>query len=428
MIGSRRLGAIAVAGVLACGACRDSTAPPAALSLAAASRAVAIPEDSLRITVDSVAVTPGGTNPSGTAWVAVHGGGAWLTLTTASGTGSGTLRWQRDATILSTAGTFVDTITVYLRGSAGSAVRLVDTLTIRAVPAQYITVRRAWRPGERDSLRAYVLRTNALDDFSEVAAQAIDQEDSTTEVVANPARRPAAALPAGVHPAAMFATGWGARGLDILVVFDSIPGNSATRDSLDWIAVRWWNPADSTWKGWIINATTAGSFSTYVNVNTTAFNASGAHSGVGAGEARLASRTYWEGTSGQYRITFNGFYGSYAQLTGGPYRGGDYAVGFMLGRLLTIVMPRQFGPDAPATSTVDFDFGWPPITGWRIRCYFGVTPVAPYHACTGQAAARLVAAARAGRVTAALLAGVSDPVLNTLAPRPRPRARRRRRA
>jgi hypothetical protein len=418
------LGSISLGAALACTACKDSTSPPASLTLTVASRSVSISEDSLRVTTDSVGVA----NPAGTTWVATHGGAAWLTLTTAGGTGNGTVRWQRDATILTTVGQFIDTITVSVQGTAGSAVRLVDTLTIREVPARYITARRAWRPGERDSMKAYIVRTNALDDFSAVAAQALDQEDSTTEVVLNPAWHPAASLPAGVQLAPMFAAGWGARGLDILVVFDSVPGGTIQRDSLDWIAVRWWNPADSTYKGWIIRGTTAGTFTTYANVNTAGFDASGAHTGVGAGEAQLSTGSYWEGTSGQYRITSNGSYGAFAQLTGGPYLGGDYAVGQMAGRLRTVTMPLQFGSSGVDPSIVDFNFGFTPITSWRIRCYFPpVPPVAPYHACTGQAAARLVAAARAGRVTAALLAGLSDPILNAMTPRTRPRARRWRR-
>jgi hypothetical protein len=428
---SRRLiiGTIALGAALASASCQDSTSPQASLTLSAASRAVSLSEDSLRVTADSVGVTLDVANPAATTWLATHGGGAWLTLNTTRGTGNGTLRWQRDAAVLPAAGTYVDTITVAVQGSAASVVRLVDTLVIREEPAQYIAVRRAWQPGERDSLRAYILRNNALDEFSEVAAQSLDQEDSTTDVVPNPAWRGAAALPAGVRLAPQFATGWGARGLDILVVFDSLPSTpSIERDSLDWIAVRWWNPADSTWKGWIINATTAGTFATYVNVNTAAFNTSYAHTGVGAGELRLASGTYWEATSGRYRITSNGGYGAYSQLTGGPYLGGDYAVGTMLGRIRTVSMARQAGSDPPNPSIVDFNFGFTPITSWRIRCYFPpVPPVAPYHACTGQAAARLVAAARAGRVTPALLAGMSDPLFNSLAPRPRPRSRRRRR-
>jgi hypothetical protein len=250
--------------------------------------------------------------------------------------------------------------------------------------------------------------------------------------VLNPAWRRPAALPPGVQLAPLFATGWGTRGLDILVVFDSIPFDVATRDSLDWIAVRWWNPADSTWKGWIVDPTTASTFTTYDTVNTNSFNAHAGHisghTNVGAGEARLASGSYWEGTSGQFRITYNASYGAFAQMTGGPYLGGDYAVGRMLGRLLNVSMPRQLGTDTPATATVNYNFSLAPLTAWRIRCYFGVTPVSPYHACTGQAAARLVAAARAHRVTPALLAGLSDPILNATTRRARGPARRRRRA
>ena len=422
-----RFGAIAVAGVLAGSACTKASSPPTALSLAAGSRSVTIDEDSLRVTTDSVAVTPGGSNPAGASWVATHGGGTWLTLTTASGTGSGMVRWSRSPTALMSGSTFVDTITVTLHGAAGASVSLVDSVTVRSAPLQFIVVHRGWRPGERDSLAANIVRTGALGDFSAVAGQALAQEDSAVDVILNPLwHAPAGAPPAGVPLAPQFAAGWGARGLDILVVFDSLPDLAGIqRDSLNWIAVRWWNPADSTWKGWMINATPSTTFPGGVSVLTSGFNASSGHSGVGGGEARAASLTYWEANSGTYMLSGNQGYGAFAQLTGGPYLGGDYAVGTFKGKLTSIVMPRQpGGADPPTTSTFSLDFSQnkSDIPAWRIICYFPpIPPVSPYHACTGPAPARLVAAARAHRVTAALLAGISDPILNAMTPRARPR-------
>lgn len=400
-------------GGLAVGACsRDATAPSVPLALAATSRVLSLREDSLRVAADSAAVVLGGAGAATTAWVATHGGGSWLTLTTASGTGSGTLRWSRDATLLSS-GTYVDTITVALQGPGGATARIVDSVTVRDAPAQFIAVRRAWLPGERDSLAAFLVRHRTLDQFSEIAAQAVAQEDSAVDIILNPLwHRPGASAPGSVQPAPMFQAGWSALGLDILVVFDSIPNNAATRDSLDWISVRWWNPADSTWKGWIIRGTTQSVWFLYQTINTTNFNASGGHTGIGAGEARLASRTYWEANGGRYRLTFNSGYGAFSQITSGPYLGGDVAVGLMGGRLNYVTMPRLLGTDTPTTQTFTFDFGLSLIPAWRIRCYFTpVPPVAPYHQCTGVAAAALVAAARAGRLTARTAAGLPDPFL-----------------
>lgn len=425
------IGTVALLGAVGSWACHDSTAPPGRLvALSATSRGVSLREDSLRVVTDSAAVSLGGARAASTGWVATHGGGTWLTLTTASGTGSGVVRWTRNVPAL-TAGTYVDTITVALQGTAAATALLVDSVTVRDAPAQYIAARRAWRIGERDSLAAYIVRTRAMDDFSDVAAQALLREDSAVDIILNPAWHAAAGMgAAGVLPAPRIANGWNGRGLDILVVFDSVPGGTIQRDSLDWISLRWWNPADSTWKGWMIRGTNVATWGTYVTVNTTAFDATGEHSGVGGGEARLASGTYWEANGGGYRTTYNAGYGTFSQLTSGPYLGGDYAVGRMGGRLNNITMPRLLGGDAPATQTFSVDFETSYLSAWRIICYFPpIPPVSPYHACTGEAAARLVAAARAGRVTPALLAGVADPLFDAMTPRarPRPRPRRRRR-
>jgi hypothetical protein len=432
------IGALVVFGVMGSLACHDSTSSSTgSVTLSAVSRAVSLREDSLRLVTDSVAVSLGAGNTSA-AWTATHGGGTWLTLITASGTGSGVVRWRRDATVLRTGFTYVDTayvdtITVTLQGTGGASASLVDSVTVRDAPLQFIAVRRPWRPGERDSQAAYIVRTGALGDFSGVATQALAQEDATVDVILNPAwHGSAGSPPAGVQFAPQFAAGWGARGLDILVVFDSVPGGTIQRDSLNWIAVRWWNPADSTWKGWMINATPLLTFPSGVAVSTAGFDAASGHSGVGGGEARYTSLTYWEANSGTYIIGSNSGYGTFSVLTGGPYKGGDYAVGTFKGKLTTIVMPRQpGGTDPPLTSTFSLDFSKSisAITAWRIVCYFPpITPVSPYHACTGQAAARLVAAARAGRVTPELLAGFSDPILSALTPGTRRRGRRRRRA
>jgi hypothetical protein len=204
--------------------------------------------------------------------------------------------------------------------------------------------------------------------------------------------------------------------MDILIAFDSVPGGTVQKDSLSWLSVRWWNPADSTWKGWILRGTTAATFA-YQTVNTTTFNSNGGHSGVGAGEARLASLTYWEGNGGRYRITANGSYGALSTIASGPYTGGNVQTGLLGGQLNAVTMPRILGADAPATQTISWDFRTARLNSLRIFCYFTpITPPSGYTSCTGSAFANIVAAARAHRLTAAMVAGVTDSLFASLTP------------
>lgn len=264
-------------------------------------------------------------------------------------------------------------------------------------PAQYIAVRRAWRPGERDSVASYVVRTGAWGQYSELAPAAVLAWDSTSDVILNPEWQPAPAAAAGPQLAPQFQAGWGTAGVNVRIVFDSIPGGTVQKDSLDWVITLWWNPADSTWKGYVVRATTAATFS-YQTLNTAAFDASGGKSGQGGGETRLASGTYWEADGGRYRITQNGNYGALSTIASGPYQGGNIQYGLMNGRLRRITMPRITGADLPTSQTVDYNFGSAPIGSQRMFCYFApVTPPPGYTQCTGQAFASIVAAARAGR-------------------------------
>ena len=79
--------------------------------------------------VDSVAVTLTGTGADTTNWMASHGTASWLTLTTTTATGSGTVLWRRDPTGL-VEGTYVDTITVTAGSAHGSPAALIDTLVV----------------------------------------------------------------------------------------------------------------------------------------------------------------------------------------------------------------------------------------------------------------------------------------------------------
>jgi hypothetical protein len=265
-------------------------------------------------------------------------------------------------------------------------------------PAQYISVRRAWQPGERDSVAGYVVRTGAWGQYSNLAAAAVWAWDSTTDVILNPEWQPAAATVPGLQLAARFAAGWGSVGMDVRIVFDAQPDVvGIQKDSLDWVITLWWNPADSTWKGYVLRATTSATFNR-VTLNTASLDASFGKTGAGGGESRSASGTYWEADGGTYRITENGSYGGLSTITSGPYQGGNIQYGLMGGRLRSVRMPRITGADLPTSQTIDYDFRSARIGSQRVFCYFApLTPPSGYTQCTGEAFAGIIAAARAGR-------------------------------
>jgi hypothetical protein len=101
---------------------------PIALALNPVSRRDSLPVGTASH-ADSARVILSGFGASGLGWSATHGGGAWLTLVAASGTGSGALRWTVNLSGLS-AGLYVDTITVTAVATTGSPARIVDSLYV----------------------------------------------------------------------------------------------------------------------------------------------------------------------------------------------------------------------------------------------------------------------------------------------------------
>ena len=81
---------------------------------------------------DQATVTLTGDNSGTTAWSATKRK-SWTTLTSSSGTGSGTLAWSRNAAGLAV-GVYLDTITVTAAGAAGSPGVVYDTLRVTAAP------------------------------------------------------------------------------------------------------------------------------------------------------------------------------------------------------------------------------------------------------------------------------------------------------
>ncbi|MDX2260965.1 MAG: S8 family peptidase [Gemmatimonadales bacterium] len=108
-----------------------SPPPPVPLTLAVspASRSVSA-QVGAAVAGSNATVTLAGDNSSSTAWTAAKRK-SWTTLTTGSGTGSGTVAWSRSTSGLA-AGTYVDTITVSAAGVASRTV--IDSLVITAAP------------------------------------------------------------------------------------------------------------------------------------------------------------------------------------------------------------------------------------------------------------------------------------------------------
>jgi hypothetical protein len=327
-------------------ACHEATSPGRlTLAVAPASRSVGLNQDSIAITVDSAAVVLSGDGAGTTPWTATHDTTTrWLTFVTAAGTGSGVVRWVVNPIYLAP-GTYVDTVVIAAAGADGSPARVIDSLTVRGTTAQLITMRRAWLPGERDSLIASVQRNHTLSgpyvgDLSPLAPAIFGAMDSVTVVAPNPLYR----APPGSGPdrAAAFASGWSTLGLDLTIINQS----SVPYDTLAWLGLLWFNPSDSTWKGLTLAATTATTIG-LTTVNTPAFDASGAMSGAGGGEAQQSTGTYWEARSGQIEITFNAICLTNATITSGVYQGGNQRLCFFGGRLVNLTLPRVQGTAAP---------------------------------------------------------------------------------
>jgi hypothetical protein len=349
-------------------------------------RSFGVNQDSVSVVVDSVAVTLTGSGASAARWSATHGGAEWLTLVTASGTGRGAVRWVLYPVNLAP-GTYVDTITVVAQGASGSPAVVLDSVTIRGTQAQLVTVRRAWLPGERAAAIAAFQANHTVvpyvGDLSDLAPSILDP-DSVTVIVSNPLYPAAPSWP-GMSLAPAFAAGWGAIGIDIFV-----QGKTSTPwDTLSWLGVLWWNPADTTWKGWTIRATTANTYNLY-NVSTSAFDASGGTTGAGGGEAQQSTGTYWEASSGRIQISYNAGCGTTTTIASGVWKGGTRTRCTFGGRLVTLTMPRVTGTTAPATQTINFDFRTARISGSRITCVFP-TP------CTSVGVAAAIARLHASR-------------------------------
>jgi len=383
-----------VAGVLGCAllasvyGCHDSAGPTdqpgASLSRTSGSRS--LHEDSVTTQRDSVAIVMSGPDSASMAWTVSHTADEWIRLVDSVGQGSGFIRWERD-TWAALGGTHVDTISVHVP-AIPTTLRYLDSLTVRETPSLYVALRRPWLPGERDAAIADIQRSGAFGQFSSLAPLILGQSDSVTTVVRNPLVPGATGFAGSL--AAMFSSSWNVSGLYLYQVDNShLP--HAVGDTLQWLQVFWYNPAEPTWKGFAVAASSKLKFGP-TRLATTSFDASGGQTGAGGGEARGSTSEYWEANGGTIAITATTGFTTFSPLTSGMWTGGQYSIGTLSGRLLNVSMPRVLPSPVPATLW-SYDFRQAAISAIRVNCIFP----SPCTGAAAQAVAALMRQARSGR-------------------------------
>ncbi|HEY2805738.1 MAG TPA: hypothetical protein VGI92_07770 [Gemmatimonadales bacterium] len=257
-----------------------------------------------------------------------------------------------------------------------------NTAPVASDEAQYISAKRAWRPGERDSL-VNAIETGHLwiypfiGDISFYAAQILSDTDSVTMMIPNPKWQPSSdQMKAGPKPefdamGVQWNAGWNIIGVDDW----SINNTQVPADTVRWVGVFWNNPAELSWKGLALVSTTRTATAPQTSVNTTAFNAAFGKAGAAAAEVRFSDGTDWEGNGPGVApvntiIVTSAAYGATSPVTTGPFLGGTQANGTMQGRLRQIPITRVSGPTGPTPQTVDFDFSASPIGAIQFICKF----------------------------------------------------------
>ena len=239
---------------------------------------------------------------------------------------------------------------------------------------EFITQRRAWLPGERDSLIARIIVTRALSipyvgDMSDYASSFYSL-DSLDEVVPNPAFSVAAGLsPFGptfsLSGLRVPGAGWTSSAIDVHVV-----NANQANDTFDRLGVFWVNQGEPMWKGFVIAATANTTFPA-TTVNTTNFDLNNAKVGVGAGEGRFSTATVWTangtGAPNQFSVSSSAAVGGTATITTGPFLGGTQQSMNMTMNINNVGMTRVLGAGAPATQTASLSGN---VTGTKFVCLF----------------------------------------------------------
>lgn len=265
---------------------------------------------------------------------------------------------------------------------------------------EFITQRRLWRPGERDSLINFIIANRSLSlpyvgDISDDAAR-FYPIDSLNEIVANPAYTPVAGISPFGPTLSTFGlrvpgAGWSSSSVDVHIV-----NTQQSNDTFDWLVVFWVNQGEGTWKGFILAATANSTFPA-TTANTTAFDAANAKAGVGAGEGRFSNGTFWQangtGAPNTFQVFSSSTVGGSSTITTGPFLGGLGWSHQMNMSINNVGLTRVLGAGAPATQTVSLSGN---LTGVAYSCVFP-SP------CTTNVPI-IAAAARRGHVPDSLMA------------------------
>jgi len=239
----------------------------------------------------------------------------------------------------------------------GACTEVPDAPAPAAVQTAFVTVRRAWFPGERDSMIAHIVASRALSfpyvgDLSDNANE-IFRTDSVDAIVPNPDLAPAATAPLGLSAAPMVpGTGWTTAGVDVRII-NTTP---TPDDTVRWLGWFWYNSTTNTQKGYAfafvqLPATTVAATS----VNTTTFDAAFGKSGAGGGEVtgNPPGNTYWQANGWTRRntlsVTASLALGGTSTVTTGPFLGGTQQTLLMSGVLDSVRLDRVSGSGTPVT-------------------------------------------------------------------------------
>jgi len=237
-------------------------------------------------------------------------------------------------------------------------------------PAEFVAMRRAWRPGERDSLIAAILTDRRytfpyVGDISDLAPQLYADTDSVSVVVPNPMLVARAVAEPGIAAIVQYSATWDFVASKITSI------NNVQRDTTFWHMVMWSNPADKGSHGFAIAFSRNNTFN-ISPINTANFDAAFGRAGAAAGEFHQATNTYWQDNAagGSYQVTAQSYPGAFSTVTTGPYLGGLSRAGTQYGRVRNSAFVRLSGTETPANYTVNFDYRTTGLPSVEIQCVF----------------------------------------------------------
>ena len=244
-------------------------------------------------------------------------------------------------------------------------------------PAQYITVRRAWLPGERAALLAEIAANHSLNflyvgDLSDLAPQIYADTDSVVVMVPTPLFTGSQAFGGALtSPSLLAGPQFSATWTFIGARITTIDTSRTPPDTIFWHSVLWRDPANAGNHGFVLGFNRATNFN-ISQINSTTFDANLGKLGAGAGEFHAGTATLWSdvGSGGNFQVTSEVFPGAYSTITTGPYLGGQSRAGTIYGRVFNSTFTRVTGTENPATFTVSFDYRGTGLPATDVFCLF----------------------------------------------------------